>query len=180
MSEPHDYQTVFTGSENQVGVHNLVPGSSYRVRLRAGDYEDGNLATVVDRASLPFTTPTWQHVMALETSTRADSESSHGFDIAAASRPSAGMHQQSAPAPRSTHHAHTHTLQPHVIQPRHAATDSTTSAPTAAATTATKTIPLRPLRAEEPHTTLLSPRHTHVTPQGLAWSRDYQNAHNGR
>ena len=61
-SDPHDYVMVFAGAENQVKVHNIMPGSSYRVRLRAGDFVDGELSTVVERGTLPFRTPSWRQV----------------------------------------------------------------------------------------------------------------------
>ena len=61
-SDPHDYVMVFAGVENQVKVHNIIPGSSYRVRLRAGDFVDGELSTVVERGTLPFRTPSWRQV----------------------------------------------------------------------------------------------------------------------
>jgi hypothetical protein len=63
--EPHDFVMVFAGSEHQVRVHNILPGSSYRVRLRAGDFVDGELSTVVERATLPFVTPTWSELLAI-------------------------------------------------------------------------------------------------------------------
>ena len=70
-SEPHDFVMVYAGAEHQVRVHNILPGSSYRVRLRAGDFVDGELSTVVERATLPFVTPPWSE---LATSGRAGQE----------------------------------------------------------------------------------------------------------
>jgi hypothetical protein len=120
-SEPHDYIMVFAGSELQVRVHNILPGSSYRVRLRAGDLVDGEISTAVERATLPFNTPTWQEV--LEMTSRGNGENfapmtSRGngdFSPAATLRPAVGgghqqanvihapfIHERSAPAPSAS------------------------------------------------------------------------------
>ena len=120
-SEPHDYIMVFAGSELQVRVHNILPGSSYRVRLRAGDLVDGEISTAVERATLPFSTPTWQEV--LEMTSRGNGENfapmtSRGngdFSPAATLRPAVGgghqqanvihapfIHERSAPAPSAS------------------------------------------------------------------------------
>jgi hypothetical protein len=120
-SEPHDYIMVFAGSELQVRVHNILPGSSYRVRLRAGDLVDGEISTAVERATLPFSTPTWQEV--LEMTSRGNGENfapmtSRGngdLSPAATLRPAVGgghqqanvihapyLHERSAPAPSAS------------------------------------------------------------------------------
>ena len=134
-SEAHDYMTVFAGPELQVRVHNILPGSSYRVRLRAGDFVDGQLATVVDRATLPFQTPTWQDVL----------EASRAGDVDAdfAPRGHKDMTYQ-IPAPRPSGHP-----QALVVRARNSEVRTNTT---------TTNIPLRTLRAEEPDVSLLNPR----------------------
>ena len=128
-SEPHDYVMVFAGSELQVRVHNILPASSYRVRLRAGDLVDGEISTAVERATLPLNTPTWQEV--LETTSRGNAEAEFA-PPAAAPRPGVGSgHPQAnviyAPYP-------------------HDRTPSTT------------TTAMRTLRPEEPSISLFSPQ----------------------
>jgi len=59
----HIHTHTYAGTEHQVRVHNIVPGSSYRVRLRAGDFVDGEISTVVERCSLPFVTPSWDQMI---------------------------------------------------------------------------------------------------------------------
>jgi hypothetical protein len=56
-SEAHDYTMVYAGTENVVRIYNILPSSYYHMRLRAGDFEDNDLRTVVERAVLPFATP---------------------------------------------------------------------------------------------------------------------------
>ena len=119
-SEPHDYIMVFAGSELQVRVHNILPGSSYRVRLRAGDLVDGEISTAVERATLSFNTPAWQEV--LEMTSRGNGENfaltswgNGDFAPAATLRPTLGgghqhadvihapySHERSAPAPSAS------------------------------------------------------------------------------
>jgi len=61
-SETHDYTMVYAGAENVVRIYNILPGSYYRMRLRAGDFEDNDLKTVVERCILPFATPSLAHL----------------------------------------------------------------------------------------------------------------------
>jgi hypothetical protein len=120
-SEPHDYIMVFAGSELQVRVHNILPGSSYRVRLRAGDLVDGKISSAVERATLLFNTPTWQEVLEMTSQGNGEnfapmtSRGNGDFAPAATLRPAVGgghqqanvmhapyPHERSAPAPSAS------------------------------------------------------------------------------
>jgi hypothetical protein len=65
FNEQHDYVVIFAGPENQVRVHNILAGASYRARLRASDLLEDDISayTAVERATLSFRTPTWQEVL---------------------------------------------------------------------------------------------------------------------